>query len=241
MNINLMKNMIKAGVHFGHQTRYWNPKMKPFIFGIKNKVHIINLEKTLPLFKLAIIALKKIIHNNGKILFVGTKPAASLAIKSIALSCHQFYVNHRWLGGMLTNWKTVRQSISKLKDLERQSTDGTFDKLTKKEVLLRIRLLNKLENSLGGIKNMGSLPDAIFIIDTTHEHIAIQEANHLGIPIFAIVDTNSSPEGVNYIIPGNDDAIRSINLYLSILSDSLSKCYRVKKESNILKKRLQEQ
>ncbi|ABJ90618.1 30S ribosomal protein S2 [Buchnera aphidicola] len=241
MDIALMKNMIKAGVHFGHQTRYWNPKMKPFIFGIKNKVHIINLEKTLPLFRLAINELKKTIKFNGKILFVGTKRSASAAIKSIALSCNQFYVNHRWLGGMLTNWKTVRQSINKLKDLEKQSLDGTFDKLTKKEVLLRIRLLNKLENSLGGIKNMGGLPDAIFIIDTAYEHIAIREANHLGIPVFAIVDTNSSPDGVNYIIPGNDDAIRSINLYLNILSDELSKCYKEKKESIILKNRLKEQ
>ncbi|VFP83638.1 30S ribosomal protein S2 [Buchnera aphidicola] len=238
MNIPLMKSMIQAGVHFGHQTRYWNPKMKPFIFGIKNKVHIINLEKTLPLFQLAIVELQKIIKRNGRILFVGTKRSASAGIKFIALSCHQFYVNHRWLGGMLTNWKTVRQSINKLKDLEKQSTDGTFDKLTKKEALLRTRSLNKLENSLGGIKNMGGLPDAVFIIDTTHEHIAIQEANHLGIPVFAIVDTNSSPEHIDYIIPGNDDSIKSINLYLSILSNSLSKCYKVKTESLILKKRL---
>ncbi|VFP78138.1 30S ribosomal protein S2 [Buchnera aphidicola (Cinara cuneomaculata)] len=240
MDIPLMKNMIKAGVHFGHQTRYWNPKMKPFIFGIKNKVHIINLEKTLPLLQSAIIALQKIIQRNGKILFVGTKQSARPGIKYIALSCRQFYVNHRWLGGMLTNWKTVRQSIHKLQDLEKQSMDGTFEKLTKKEVLLRTRSLHKLENSLGGIKNMGGLPDAVFVIDTTHEHIAIQEANHLGIPVFAVVDTNSSPEGVNYIIPGNDDAIRSINLYLSILSDSLSKGYESKQESLILKKRLQE-
>ncbi|WP_075433758.1 30S ribosomal protein S2 [Buchnera aphidicola] len=239
MDVALMKDMIKAGVHFGHQTRYWNPKMKPFIFGVKNKVHIINLETTLPLFQSAIVALKKTIQYNGKILFIGTKRAASIAIKSIALSCNQFYVNHRWLGGMLTNWKTVRQSINKLKDLEQQSIDGTFDKLTKKEVLLRTRLLKKLENSLGGIKNMGGLPDAVFIIDTSYEHIAVQEANHLGIPVFAVVDTNSSPSGVNYIIPGNDDAVRSINLYLSILSQSLSKCYQKKKESLMLKKRLQ--
>ncbi|VFP77722.1 30S ribosomal protein S2 [Buchnera aphidicola] len=240
MDVPLMKNMIKAGVHFGHQTRYWNPKMKPFIFGTKNKVHIINLEKTLPLLQSATTALQKIIQRNGKILFVGTKKAASVAIKLIALSCHQFYVNHRWLGGMLTNWKTVRQSINKLKDLEKQSIDGTFEKLTKKEVLLRKRSLEKLEKSLGGIKNMGGLPDAIFVIDTMHEHIAIQEANNLGILVFAIVDTNSSPEGINYIIPGNDDAIRAINLYLSILSKALSKCYKTKQESFLLKKRLKE-
>ncbi|VAX76457.1 30S ribosomal protein S2 [Buchnera aphidicola] len=240
MDIALMKNMIKAGAHFGHQTRYWNPKMKPFIFGIKNKVHIINLEKTIPLLQSAIRSLQKTIKYNGKILFVGTKRAASPAIKSVALSCNQFYVNRRWLGGMLTNWKTVRQSINKLKDLEKQSTDGTFEKLTKKEVLLRIRLLDKLENSLGGIKNMGGLPDAIFVVDASHEHIAIREANHLGIPVFAIVDTNSSPEGVNYVIPGNDDAVRSINLYFGMISHALLTCYREKTESFLLKKRFQE-
>ncbi|VFP85818.1 30S ribosomal protein S2 [Buchnera aphidicola (Cinara pseudotaxifoliae)] len=240
MDVPLMKNMIKAGVHFGHQTRYWNPKMKPFIFGTKNKVHIINLEKTLPLLQSATLALQKIIQRNGKILFVGTKRSASAAIKLIALSCRQFYVNHRWLGGMLTNWKTVRQSINKLKDLEKQLIDGTFDKLTKKEVLLRKRSLVKLEKSLGGIKNMGGLPDAIFVIDTMHEHIAIQEANNLGIPVFAIVDTNSSPEGINYIIPGNDDASRAINLYLSILSSALSRFHKKKQESFFLKKRAQE-
>ncbi|CAL4321099.1 30S ribosomal protein S2 [Buchnera aphidicola (Eriosoma lanigerum)] len=222
-----MKDMLKAGVHFGHQTRYWNPKMKPFIYGSRNRVHIINLEKTLPMFSLAMIELKKIFLKKGKILFVGTKKAANKNIKNIAINLNQFYVNYRWLGGMLTNWKTVRQSIKRLKDLELESTDGTFDKLTKKEVLLRLRELKKLENSLGGIKNMGGLPDAVFIIDADHEHIAVKEANNLGIPVFAVVDTNSNPDGVDFIIPGNDDSVRAINLYLTsitsvILNNSIS-------------------
>jgi len=209
-----MRDMLKAGVHFGHQTRYWNPKMKPFIFGARNKVHIINLEKTVPMFNEALAELNKIASRKGKILFVGTKRAASEAVKDAALSCDQFFVNHRWLGGMLTNWKTVRQSIKRLKDLETQSQDGTFEKLTKKEALMRTRELEKLENSLGGIKDMGGLPDALFVIDADHEHIAIKEANNLGIPVFAIVDTNSDPDGVDFVIPGNDDAIRAVTLYL---------------------------
>ena len=191
-----MRDMLKAGVHFGHQTRYWNPKMKPFIFGARNKVHIINLEKTVPMFNEALAELNKIASRKGKILFV----------------------NHRWLGGMLTNWKTVRQSIKRLKDLETQSQDGTFDKLTKKEALMRTRELEKLENSLGGIKDMGGLPDALFVIDADHEHIAIKEANNLGIPVFAIVDTNSDPDGVDFVIPGNDDAIRAVTLYLGAVA-----------------------
>ena len=213
-----MRDMLKAGVHFGHQTRYWNPKMKPFIFGARNKVHIINLEKTVPMFNEALAELNKIASRKGKILFVGTKRAASEAVKDAALSCDQFFVNHRWLGGMLTNWKTVRQSIKRLKDLETQSQDGTFDKLTKKEALMRTRELAKLENSLGGIKDMGGLPDALFVIDADHEHIAIKEANNLGIPVFSIVDTNSDPDGVDFVIPGNDDAIRAVTLYLSAVA-----------------------
>lgn len=220
--------MLQAGVHFGHQTRYWNPKMKPFIFGIRNKIHIIDLDKTIIMFNNALIELKKIALLKGKILFVGTKRSARESIKSTALICGQFFVNHRWLGGMLTNWKTVRQSIKRLKNLENQSQDGTFDKLTKKEVLILKRELNNLENSLGGIKNMGGLPDAVFTTGAAHEHIAIKEANSLGIPVFSIVDTNSNPDGVDFIIPGNDDAIRAINLYLNIVSnvicsDELSK------------------
>ena len=210
-----MRDMLQAGVHFGHQTRYWNPKMKSYIFGPRNGVHIINLEKTVPLFNEALVELTRIAGNNGKVLFVGTKRAATEAIKDAALSCNQYYVNHRWLGGMLTNWKTVRQSIKRLKDLEAQSQDGTFDKLTKKEALMRAREMEKLELSLGGIKNMSGLPDAVFVIAADHEHIAIKEANNLGIPVFAVVDTNTNPDGVDYIIPGNDDAARAIQLYLN--------------------------
>ena len=216
-----MRDMINAGVHFGHQTRYWNPKMRPFIFGARNGVHIINLEKTLPLFNEALTELHRIAANNGKILFVGTKRAASEAVIAAALDCQQYYVHHRWLGGMLTNWKTVRQSIKRLKDLETQSQDGTFDKLTKKEALMRTREMEKLELSLGGIKEMAGLPDALFVIAADHEHIAVKEANNLGIPVFAIVDTNSTPDGVDYIIPGNDDAARAIQLYLDAASATI--------------------
>ncbi|QNS01939.1 MAG: 30S ribosomal protein S2 [Buchnera aphidicola (Pentalonia nigronervosa)] len=223
MEIVSMRDMLNAGVHFGHQTRYWNPKMKPFIFGSRNKIHIINLEKTLPMFHFALSELKKIAFKKGKILFVGTKRAASAAIKNVAIQCDQFYVNHRWLGGMLTNWKTVRQSIKRLKDLELQSKDGTFEKLTKKEVLIKQKELLKFENSLGGIKNMGGLPDCLFVIDAFHEHIAIKEANNLGIPVFSIVDTNANPDGVDYVIPGNDDAIRSVILYLKAVCLSITK------------------
>jgi small subunit ribosomal protein S2 len=209
-----MRDMLKAGVHFGHQTRYWNPKMKPFIFGSQNKIHVINLEKTLPMFYDALLQLKKIHSRKGKILFVGTKKSASYLIKKSAKLCKQYYVNYRWLGGMLTNWKTVRQSIQHLKDLEIQSKNGTFNKLTKKEALIRSRKLLKLENSLGGIKDMGGIPDCLFVIDADYEHIAIKEANNLNIPIFSVVDTNSNPDGINFIIPGNDDAIRAVNFYL---------------------------
>lgn len=216
-----MRDMLQAGVHFGHQTRYWNPKMKPFIFGARNKVHIINLEKTVPMANAALAELTKISSRKGKILFVGTKRAASEAVKEYANTCDQFFVNHRWLGGMLTNWKTVRQSIKRLKDLEIQSQDGTFDKLTKKEALMRTREMDKLEKSLGGIKNMGGLPDVLFVVDADHEHIAIKEANNLGIPVVSIVDTNSNPDGVDYVIPGNDDAIRAVQLYLNAAADTV--------------------
>jgi len=214
--------MLKAGVHFGHQTRYWEPKMKPYIFGARNKIHIINLEKTVPLFNQALTELSKVASRKGKILFVGTKRAAGESVKEAALKCDQYYVNHRWLGGMLTNWKTVRQSIKRLKDLETQSQDGTFDKLTKKEALMLTREMEKLELSLGGIKNMGGLPDAIFVIDADHEHIAIKEANNLGIPVISVVDTNSNPDGVDFVIPGNDDAIRAIQLYLNAAADAVN-------------------
>jgi small subunit ribosomal protein S2 len=217
-----MRDMLKAGVHFGHQTRYWNPKMKPFIFGARNKVHIINLEKTVPMFNDALAELGKVGENKGKVLFVGTKRAASEAVKEAAIASNQFYVNNRWLGGMLTNYKTVRQSIKRLKDLEAQSQDGTFDKLTKKEALMRTREMEKLEKSLGGIKDMGGLPDALFVIDADHEHIAVREANNLGIPVYAVVDTNSDPDGVDFVIPGNDDAIRAVQLYLNAAATAVS-------------------
>ncbi|MBO1519754.1 30S ribosomal protein S2 [Oceanisphaera pacifica] len=216
-----MRDMLKAGVHFGHQTRYWNPKMKPYVFGASNRVHIINLEKTVPMFNDALNYLGSVASKKGKILFVGTKRAASEAVKEAATKCDQFYVNHRWLGGMLTNWKTVRQSINRLKELETQSADGTFDKLTKKEALMRSREMDKLEKSLGGIKNMGGLPDVLFVIDADHEHIAIKEANNLGIPVVSVVDTNSNPDNIDYIIPGNDDAIRAVQLYLSSAADAV--------------------
>ncbi|AFP85785.1 ribosomal protein S2 [secondary endosymbiont of Heteropsylla cubana] len=216
-----IRDLLQAGAHFGHQTRYWSPKMKDFIFTARNKVHIINLEKTVFLFQSALMELNKIAYRKGKILFVGTKRAANNAIQEAAVSCDQFFVNHRWLGGMLTNWKTVRQSIKRLKDLEIQSQDGTFEKLTKKEALIRTRELEKLEKSLGGIKNMGGLPDALFVIDAEHEHIAINEANNLGIPVFSVVDTNCNPAGIDFIIPGNDDAIRAINLYLNAVATTV--------------------
>ena len=217
-----MRDMLQAGVHFGHQTRFWNPKMKPFIFGARNGVHIINLEKTVPMFDDALNFISSVAAKKGKILFVGTKRAAAEAVKEAAGSCDQFYVNHRWLGGMLTNWKTVRQSIKRLKDLELQAQDGTFEKLTKKEALMRTREMEKLEKSLGGIKDMGGLPDVLFVVDAEHEHIAIKEANNLGIPVVSIVDTNSNPDGVDYIIPGNDDAIRAVQLYLAAAAGAVN-------------------
>ena len=214
-----MRDMLKAGVHFGHQTRYWNPKMGKYIFGARNKIHIVNLEKTLPMFNDAMAFIEKLAAGKNKILFVGTKRSASKIISEQATRCNMPYVNHRWLGGMLTNYKTIRDSIKRLRDLEAQAEDGTFDKLTKKEALMRTRDLEKLERSIGGIKNMGGLPDAMFVVDVDHERIAISEANKLGIPVIGIVDTNSSPDGVDYIIPGNDDAIRAVQLHLGAAAD----------------------
>ena len=216
-----MRDMLKAGVHFGHQTRFWNPKMKPYIFGARQKIHIINLEKTMPLFNDAMGLLKRLGEKNSRVLFVGTKRAAAQVVAEQALRCGQYYVNNRWLGGMLTNYKTVRQSIKRLKDLETQKSDGTFDKLTKKEALMRTREMEKLERSIGGIKNMGGLPEAIFVIGADHEHIAIKEANKLGIPVIGVVDTNTDPAGIDYIIPGNDDSIRAISLYVEAAADSI--------------------
>ena len=216
-----MRQMLEAGVHFGHQTRYWNPKMAPYIFGDRGKIHIINLEKTMPLFKEALNYLGSLIANGGTVLFVGTKRSAQTAIMENATRCNMPYVNHRWLGGMLTNYKTVRASIKRLKDLEAMSEDGSFDKISKKETLMLTREMEKLERSLGGIKNMRGIPDAMFVVDVGHEKIAISEARKLGIPVVGIVDTNNSIEGVDYIIPGNDDAIRAIKLYVEAAANAV--------------------
>ncbi|GGK66179.1 30S ribosomal protein S2 [Amphritea balenae] len=217
-----MRDLLKAGVHFGHQTRYWNPKMGKYIFGARNKIHIINLEHTLPALNGALDVVKGMATNKNKILFVGTKRAASKTIKEEASRAGMPYVNHRWLGGMLTNYKTIRQSIKRFRDLESQSQDGTFAQLTKKEALMRQREMEKLERSIGGIKDMGGLPDALFVVDVDHERIAINEANKLGIPVIGIVDTNSNPDGVDYVIPGNDDALRAIQIYVKAAADACS-------------------
>ena len=210
-----MRQMLEAGVHFGHQTRYWNPKMAPYIFGQRNKIHIINLEKTLPLFNEAMNFIGKLSSNGGKVLFVGTKRAASNVIKEEAQRCGMPYVDHRWLGGMLTNYKTIKLSINKLKELEAMAADGSLEqKFSKKEALGLKRKMEKLERSVGGIKDMRGLPDALFVIDTGHEDIAVAEARKLGIPVVGVVDTNNDPDLVDYIIPGNDDAIRAIQLYV---------------------------
>jgi small subunit ribosomal protein S2 len=215
-----MRDLLQAGAHFGHQTRYWNPKMDQFIFGARNKIHIINLEYTVPAFNSALDMVKQLATNKNQILFVGTKRAAGKVIKEQAERAGMPYVNHRWLGGMLTNYKTIRASIKRLRDLETQQGDGTFESLTKKEALMRSRDMDKLERSIGGIKDMGGLPDALFVVDVDHERIAISEANKLGIPVIGIVDTNSNPDGVDYVIPGNDDAIRAIKLYVTAVAEA---------------------
>ena len=216
-----MRDMLQAGVHFGHQTRFWNPKMSQFIFGSRNKVHVINLENTVPAFNEALDVLRAEAAKGNQILFVGTKRAASKIIKEQAERCGMPYVSHRWLGGMLTNYKTIRASIRRYRELETQQGDGTFDKITKKEVLMRTRMKEKLENSIGGIKDMNGLPDILFVVDVDHERIAINEANKLGIRVVGIVDTNSDPDGVDHIIPGNDDSIRAIKLYAASVADSI--------------------
>ena len=215
-----MRDLLQAGAHFGHQTRYWNPKMDQYIFGARNKIHIINLEHTVPAFNEALDMVSRLSGNKNKILFVGTKRAAGKIIKEQAERAGMPYVSHRWLGGMLTNYKTIRASIKRLRDLEAQQTDGTFEKLTKKEALMRSRDMEKLERSIGGIKEMAGLPDALFVVDVDHERIAITEANKLGIPVIGIVDTNSNPDGVDYVIPGNDDAIRAVKLYVTAVADA---------------------
>jgi small subunit ribosomal protein S2 len=216
-----MRQMLEAGVHFGHQTRFWNPKMKPFIFGERNKIHIINLEKTLPLFIEAQNFVSSLVGNRGKILFVGTKRAARDVVQREAQRCGMPFVTQRWLGGMLTNFKTVKQSIKRLKDLEEMQKDGSFDRVGKREVLTLTREMEKLEKSLGGIKDLTSLPDALFVIDVGHEKIAVAEARKLGIPVIAIVDTNNSPDGADWVIPGNDDAIRAIDLYATGIAEAI--------------------
>lgn len=223
-----MRELLQAGAHFGHQTRYWNPKMDQYIFGARNKIHIINLEYTVPAFNDALGMVMRLVANKNKILFVGTKRAAGKVIKEQAQLAGMPYVNHRWLGGMLTNYKTIRASIKRLRDLEAQQSDGTFESLTKKEALMRTRDMEKLERSIGGIKDMGGLPDALFVVDVDHERIAITEANKLGIPVIGIVDTNSNPDGVDYIIPGNDDATRAVRLYVTAVAEA---CIAAKIES----------
>jgi small subunit ribosomal protein S2 len=216
-----MREMLEAGVHFGHQTRYWNPKMAPYIFGHRNKIHIVNLEKTLAMYQEALKYVHRLCANKGAVLFVGTKRQARDIVKEEAQRCGTPYVDYRWLGGMLTNYKTVKQSIKRLKDMETMSQDGTLDKLPKKEALRYQREIAKLDRSLGGIKNMNGLPDALFVIDVGYQKGAVAEANKLGIPVIAVVDTNHSPDGVAYVIPGNDDSSRAIRLYVRGMADAV--------------------
>ncbi len=216
-----MRQMLEAGVHFGHQTRFWNPKMAPYIFGERNKIHIINLEKSLPLAREACAFVKGTIADGGKVLFVGTKRAARESVRTNAMRAGMPFVSYRWLGGMLTNYKTIRQSVKRLMMLEKMSEEGGFDGLTKKEILGLTREQEKLERSLGGIKEMTGLPDVLFVVDVDHEDIAVREARKLGIPVVAVVDTNCSPDDIDYVIPGNDDAMRAIELYASMVADSV--------------------
>jgi small subunit ribosomal protein S2 len=216
-----MRQMLEAGVHFGHQTRFWNPKMAPFIFGERNKIHIINLEKTQPMYAEAAGFVKSVVADGGKVLFVGTKRSAREAVEKEAKRCEMPYVNQRWLGGMLTNFKTIRGSIKRLMELTEMSENGTLGKRGKKEATMMRREMDKLEKSLGGIKQMESPPDVIFVIDVGHENIAIHEAKKLGIPVVAVVDTNCAPDDVDYVIPGNDDAMRAIALYAAGIADSV--------------------
>lgn len=215
-----MRQLLEAGVHFGHHTRRWNPKMREYIFGVRNGVHIIDLQLTVPALGNALQAMRDIVANGGRVLFVGTKRQASAKVAEAAKRCGQYYVNHRWLGGMMTNWKTISGSINRLRELD-DMLAGDKTGLTKKEILMARRERDKLELSLGGIKDMGGQPDALFVIDTNMEDIAILEANNLNIPVFAILDTNSDPKGVDYPIPGNDDALRAIELYCDLFSDAI--------------------
>ncbi|HUH92978.1 MAG TPA: 30S ribosomal protein S2 [Casimicrobiaceae bacterium] len=216
-----MRQMLEAGVHFGHQTRYWNPKMADYIFGQRNKIHIVNLEKTMAMYQEAVKYVRQLAANRGTILFVGTKRQARDIIAEEAQRASMPYVDHRWLGGMLTNFKTVKASIKRLKDLEAMAQDGTFEKMSKREALGLQREMDKLNRSLGGIKEMGALPDALFVIDVGYQKIAVTEANKLGIPIIGVVDTNHSPDGIAYVIPGNDDSSRAIRLYARGVADAI--------------------
>jgi small subunit ribosomal protein S2 len=216
-----MRQMLEAGVHFGHQTRYWNPKMAPYIFGHRNRIHIVNLEKTMEMFQDALKYVRQLSANKGTILMVGTKRQAREVIAEEAKRCGMPYVDQRWLGGMLTNFKTVKQSIKRLKDLEAMSQDGTFDRMSKREALGLRRELEKLERAMGGIKEMNALPDAMFVIDVGYQKIAITEAKKLGVPVIGIVDTNHTPDGVAYVIPGNDDSGRAIRLYARGIADAV--------------------
>ncbi len=216
-----MREMLEAGVHFGHQARYWNPKMAPYLFGQRNKIHIINLEQSLPMYGEAVNFLSKLAAKKGTIMFVGTKRTAQNVIQEEALRCGMPFVNRRWLGGLLTNYKTVKQSINRMKSLEALETDGTLEKMSKKDQLRRLRELEKLSRGLSGIKDMGGLPDALFVVDVGYENIAISEAKKLGIPVVGVVDSNNSPDDIEYIIPGNDDAIRSIRLYAKGIADAI--------------------
>jgi len=216
-----MRQMLEAGVHFGHQTRYWNPKMAPFIFGHRNKIHIVNLEKTLEMYNRAVQYVRQLAANKGTILFVGTKRQARDIIREEATRSGSPFVDYRWLGGMLTNYKTVKQSIKRLKDMEQMVQDGTVERLSKKEQLHFQREQSKLERSLGGIKDMNGLPDAMFVIDVGYQKGAVQEANKLNIPVVAVVDSNNSPDGVDYVIPGNDDSNRAITLYVRGMADAV--------------------
>ena len=218
-----LEQMLQAGVHFGHQTKYWNPKMEQHIFGVRNKIHIINLEHTVAMIKPALKFIEGVAAKNNKILFVGTKRTATDIIKNEAIRCSMPYVNERWLGGMLTNYKTIRSSITRLENLLRQKEDGTFSKLTKKEGLKIQRDIDRLQKSIGGVTEMGGLPDALFIIDVKRESIAVSEASKMGIPIVGIVDSNSNPEGIDYVVPGNDDSIRSIALFTEAVADACLK------------------
>ncbi len=216
-----MRQMLEAGVHFGHQTRFWNPKMSPFIFGHRNKIHIINLEKTLPMYQDALKYVRQMSSNKGNILFVGTKRQAREIVKEEAERAGAPYVSQRWLGGMLTNFQTVKQSIKRLKDIEAMMAEGSVEKISKKEALVLQREMEKLDRSLGGIKDMGGLPDAIFIIDVGYQKGAVTEANKLGIPVIGVVDSNNTPDGVDYVIPGNDDSSRAIRLYARGVADAI--------------------